>query len=65
MTNQETLSQVERGYRMHKPKNCPQPIYDMMLKTWAQDSDDRPTFEYLQNFFEDYSISTEEQYVEQ
>lgn len=65
MTNQETLTQVEHGYRMARPRDCPDPIYEILLKTWAHEPEDRPTFEYLQNFFEDYNVSAEAQYQEQ
>ncbi|KAK6180518.1 hypothetical protein SNE40_012659 [Patella caerulea] len=62
MGNREVLDQVERGYRMPRPKNCPQPAYDMVLKCWDKRSENRPTFEYLFNFFDDYFISTEPSY---
>ncbi len=65
MTNQETLSKVDHGYRMSIPNNCPLPIYEVMLMTWAREEEKRPTFDYLQHFFEDYSQTTEGQYVEQ
>jgi fyn-related kinase len=34
MTNAEVLQQVERGYRMPCPPNCPQELYELMLDTW-------------------------------
>ncbi len=64
MSNKECLAEIECGYRMEKPPNCPQPIYDEILNTWEMDANDRPTFKYLQNFFENYSVSmTEDYYV--
>jgi hypothetical protein len=33
-----------------------------MLKTWAQNPDDRPTFEFLHTFFEEYYNMTESSY---
>lgn len=62
MSNQEALSNIERGYRMARPPLCPDAVYDVMLKCWAAEADDRPTFEFLHNFFEDFFVSTEGQY---
>ena len=64
MTNRDVLEQVERGYRMSKPGICPDTTYEMMLKCWDKRSEERPTFEYLFNFFDDYFIATEPNYKE-
>jgi len=32
MTNAEVLHQVEYGYRMPKPPNCPPSLYEIMLE---------------------------------
>lgn len=64
MPNREVLEQVERGYRMSKPRNCPESMYDIMKKCWDKVSQNRPTFEYLYNFFDDYFVSTEPNYKE-
>ena len=64
MTNQEALSNLERGYRMARPAMCPDTMYDVMLKCWAAMPDERPTFEFLHNFFEDFFVSAESQYEE-
>lgn len=64
MPNREVLEQVERGYRMNKPRNCPDSMYDIMKKCWDKVSQNRPTFEYLYNFFDDYFVSTEPNYKE-
>ncbi len=63
MSNQEVLSQVERGFRMAKPDYCPDSLYDIMLTCWAHNPDARPTFEHLANFFEDYFVASEIHYV--
>ena len=34
MTNAEVLHQVEHGYRMASPQNCPPALYDIMLECW-------------------------------
>ena len=62
MTNAETLAQVERGYRMPCPPNCPPPLYDIMLTCWNKEPNTRPTFEYLHATLDDYFVSTEPNY---
>ncbi|XP_048760023.1 tyrosine-protein kinase SRK2 isoform X2 [Ostrea edulis] len=62
MMNKEVLEQVDRGYRMAKPHHCPDSMYEMMLKCWDKKAANRPTFEYLSGFFDDYFISTEPNY---
>ncbi|XP_057679271.1 proto-oncogene tyrosine-protein kinase Src isoform X1 [Corythoichthys intestinalis] len=62
MVNREVLDQVERGYRMPCPAECPESLHDLMLTCWKKDPEERPTFEYLQSFLEDYFTSTEPQY---
>ncbi|MEQ2160595.1 Tyrosine-protein kinase yes [Goodea atripinnis] len=62
MVNREVLEQVERGYRMPCPPGCPESLHEMMLLCWKKEPDERPTFEYLQSFLEDYFTSTEPQY---
>lgn len=64
MTNAEVLSQVERGYRMPQPTNCPDSLYQIMLDCWKKNEWERPTFEYLQSLLEDYFVSTEPNYKE-
>ncbi|XP_013406798.1 tyrosine-protein kinase SRK2-like isoform X2 [Lingula anatina] len=68
MDNRTVLTQVERGYRMKKPHNdvieVPDSLYEMMLKTWAKEPENRPTFAYLYSFFDDYFVATEPGYKE-
>lgn len=54
MTNAEVLHQVEHGYRMPCPPNCPNALYDIMLECWHKDPMKRPTFETLQWKLEDF-----------
>ncbi|KAL2090839.1 hypothetical protein ACEWY4_013102 [Coilia grayii] len=62
MVNREVLDQVERGYRMPCPLDCPSSLHELMLNCWRREPEERPTFEYLQGFLEDYFTSTEPQY---
>eukprot|EP00039_Didymoeca_costata_P004067 m.71161 g.71161 ORF g.71161 m.71161 type:complete len:451 (+) comp12217_c0_seq2:321-1673(+) len=54
MPNQKVIEKVERGYRMEKPVNCPQLLYDLMLDCWKMDPVERPTFESIQWRLEEY-----------
>ncbi|XP_060947614.1 tyrosine-protein kinase fynb isoform X1 [Limanda limanda] len=62
MNNREVLEQVERGYRMPCPQDCPISMHELMLQCWKKDAEERHTFEYLQAFLEDYFTATEPQY---
>ncbi|XP_029609399.1 tyrosine-protein kinase Fyn isoform X2 [Salmo trutta] len=62
MNNREVLEQVERGYRMPCPQDCPISLHELMVQCWKKDAEERPTFEYLQAFLEDYFTATEPQY---
>ncbi|XP_044531348.1 tyrosine-protein kinase Fyn [Gracilinanus agilis] len=62
MNNREVLEQVERGYRMPCPQDCPISLHELMIHCWKKDPEERPTFEYLQGFLEDYFTATEPQY---
>ena len=70
MMNREVLERVESGYRMPKPpipppqQPCPDSLYELMLQCWHRDEMQRPTFEYIQGFLEDYFTATEPQYQE-
>ena len=64
MNNREVLDQLERGYRHPPPKDCEAELYELMKRCWAQNSQDRPTFEYLYSFLDDFYVSTEGKYNE-
>ncbi|CAC5384617.1 SRMS [Mytilus coruscus] len=49
----EILSKLKQGYRHPEPTHCPDDLYDMMLKCWNENSEERPTFETIYNFLED------------
>ncbi|XP_046427301.1 tyrosine-protein kinase Src42A isoform X2 [Neodiprion pinetum] len=64
MTNAEVLHQVEHGYRMPCPPNCPTALYDIMLECWNKDPMKRPTFETLQWKLEDFFTMDGSEYKE-
>uniref|UniRef100_A0AAY4DDU9 non-specific protein-tyrosine kinase n=1 Tax=Denticeps clupeoides TaxID=299321 RepID=A0AAY4DDU9_9TELE len=45
--NQQTRDEVERGYRMAAPAQCPAHIYTLMCRCWQYDPRKRPTFTQL------------------
>uniref|UniRef100_H3C956 Tyrosine-protein kinase n=1 Tax=Tetraodon nigroviridis TaxID=99883 RepID=H3C956_TETNG len=47
MSVQEAYQQVTAGYRMPAPAKCPHFLYQIMLKCWAAEPDDRPDFRTL------------------
>lgn len=64
-TAQYTMFQLNKGYRLSKPEQMPQVLYDTIFKCWDVDPIRRPTFEYLAEFFEGYTVGTEGQYHEE
>eukprot|EP00096_Caligus_rogercresseyi_P015126 TRINITY_DN756_c0_g1_i2.p1 TRINITY_DN756_c0_g1~~TRINITY_DN756_c0_g1_i2.p1 ORF type:complete len:172 (-),score=26.30 TRINITY_DN756_c0_g1_i2:1514-2029(-) len=79
MNNREVIDQVERGYRMAQPTNATYPesktlpkevaiaqanVYKITLECWNRDPFKRPTFEFLAHMFEDFNITTQNQYME-
>ncbi|KAM4695350.1 tyrosine-protein kinase Blk [Discoglossus pictus] len=65
MTNPEVIRNLDQGYRMPCPENCPPELYEIMLKCWRDKLEDRPTFEYLQSVLEDFNTATEKQYEDE
>ncbi|KAM7376500.1 hypothetical protein PAMP_006228 [Pampus punctatissimus] len=64
MSNPEVIQNLERFYRMPKPENCPEGLYNIMCLCWRETPEDRPTFEYLRSVLEDFFTATERQYQE-
>lgn len=64
MQNREVIEQVDRGYRMPKHPSTPDNVYNIMMKCWDKDAEQRPTFEYLYIFFDDYFVSSEPSYFQ-
>ncbi|XP_065150294.1 tyrosine-protein kinase Fes/Fps isoform X2 [Paramisgurnus dabryanus] len=47
MTNQQTREEIDKGYRMPPPTNCPDEIYALMGQCWQYDPRNRPSFKKL------------------
>ncbi|XP_056412907.1 tyrosine-protein kinase Lck isoform X2 [Hyla sarda] len=62
MTNPEVIDHLERGYRMPRPEDCPTELYELMLRCWKDHPEERPTFEFLRSYLEDFFTATEGQY---
>ncbi|XP_055536181.1 proto-oncogene tyrosine-protein kinase ROS isoform X2 [Wyeomyia smithii] len=44
--NLEVLHYVRDGGRLTRPQDCPDELYQLMMKCWSYSPDDRPTFRY-------------------
>ncbi|XP_076027026.1 tyrosine-protein kinase Blk [Genypterus blacodes] len=62
MTNPEVIRSMDSMYRMSRPDGCPEELYDIMTMCWKEKSEERPTFDFLQNLLNDFFIATEGQY---
>jgi hypothetical protein len=48
MSNSEAAEKVISGYRLPKPPgDCPTEIYELMLKCWDSQAEQRPSFEAI------------------
>ncbi|KAK9685342.1 Protein tyrosine and serine/threonine kinase [Popillia japonica] len=66
MTGPEVVELVLKGYRMPKPNNpkVTDDIYRTMLMCWDGKPENRPTFEFLTHYFEEFDVTTELPYKE-
>lgn len=62
----DVIEQVERGYRMPKPVGhyLPDDIYRLMLQCWDSIPEKRSTFEFLNHYFELFTVTSEMPYRE-
>jgi serine/threonine protein kinase len=42
--NLEVIEKILSGYKLEKPENCPNVIYELMLQCWNKNYEERPTF---------------------
>ena len=54
MTSAEVFEKISQGYHMPIPKDCPEPLYEIMLDCWKAEPERRLTFEYLHYTLEDF-----------
>ncbi|XP_056422342.1 tyrosine-protein kinase FRK [Hyla sarda] len=64
MNGRQALEKLEQGYRIPKPFNCPQDLYNIMLECWNANPENRPTFETLQWRLEDYFDTEASSYLD-
>eukprot|EP00111_Clytia_hemisphaerica_P017629 TCONS_00052156-protein len=53
VSNRELLNLLASGYRMEKPQNCTDLMYDVMMHCWNEDPLQRPTFTELRDHLEE------------
>lgn len=63
--DREVIEKVEQGYRMPKPTNeeISFNLYNLILDCWNVVSTKRPTFEFLNHYFEHYPVTSEPVYT--
>ncbi|XP_017484337.1 PREDICTED: tyrosine-protein kinase Src64B, partial [Rhagoletis zephyria] len=66
MHSREVIENIERGFRMPKPTNhyFPDNIYHLLLQCWDAVPEKRPTFEFLNHYFESFTVTSEVPYRE-
>ncbi|XP_004086453.1 protein-tyrosine kinase 6 [Oryzias latipes] len=47
LDNTEIHEKISRGYRMPRPLKCPMSLYEIMMKCWSFEPEDRPEFKTL------------------
>lgn len=61
---EKVVEMVLSGYKMPKPRffDVPDAVYNEMARCWELDPVKRPTFDFLEDFFEYYGVSAEGSY---
>jgi Protein tyrosine and serine/threonine kinase len=62
MPNDGVVKRLRKGYRHPKPDACPDELYEIMMECWRSEPNERPTFEYLYQILDDFTVSTETGY---
>lgn len=44
---------IEKGKRLRQPEKCPATVYRVMMQCWAAEPDKRPTFQKLNQHFQE------------
>lgn len=58
LSNEAILTKLQQGYRMPQPKECSYKYYNIMLRCWREEPENRPTFEALQWELEEFLESS-------
>lgn len=62
MNGNQVVQALRTGYRMPKPDKVPVQVYEQMLLCWKERPEERPTFDHLMYYFENYNVTAEEIY---
>jgi len=54
LSNKEIMQSVLAGERLSKPNNCPDIIWECMMRCWSAKPDDRPSFNEIQLVLESF-----------
>lgn len=55
MTGAQVIQMLSQNYRLSRPPECPERLYNIMMECWNAEPKERPTFETLHWMLEDYS----------
>jgi len=64
MNNSELITQLQRGYRHPRPRQCSDELYEIMMQCWKEEPVERPTFAHLFNTMNDFNVSMERGYAD-
>lgn len=56
VNNFELENYLDQGRRLMKPQFCPKSIYQLWLKCWSFDQDERPSFSDITKTIKDFII---------
>eukprot|EP00058_Branchiostoma_floridae_P001500 XP_002586988.1 hypothetical protein BRAFLDRAFT_241680 [Branchiostoma floridae] len=48
VAGKDLKEQLQAGYRMRQPEDCPDAMYDLMLHCWQWKPTERPSFQLLE-----------------
>ncbi|XP_039727007.1 proto-oncogene tyrosine-protein kinase ROS isoform X5 [Pteropus medius] len=67
-SNLDVLNYVQTGGRLEPPRHCPDDLWNLMAQCWAQEPDQRPTFQKIQDqlqLFRNFLLNNISQYREE
>ncbi|UYV80389.1 Src42A [Cordylochernes scorpioides] len=60
MKNEQVILRLKEGYRIPCPKDCPRPLYKIILLCWSEEPPKRPSFQQLIKLLEEYLVTIDE-----